>query len=553
MVAAIASAQSMVYLEQSETLNFDEQRLPDAQILKGNVRFRHEDALMFCDSAYFYEKTNSLDAFGHVRMIQGDTLFGYGDVLYYNGNTKLARLRKHVRLVHKATTLRTDSLNYDRARDIAYYFRGGTIEDSLNVLKSVWGQYIPSTKQATFRHEVQLTNPNFILTSDTLLYNTETKIANLVSPTSIVYEEETTILSSNGWYNTETEHSLLLDRSHVIHQDGKTMTGDSIFYDKHIGFGRIIGNMEVVDSAQHVTLYGNYGEVYEENEQELSHGFATDSALMVDWSDEDSYMYVHADSLFTEQIPFVCAIDSATEVDSAYNRVRAYHGVRVYKEDVQAVCDSMVYRELDSLMVLYTLPVCWSDSNQMSADSIHIQMKNDEVDFIHGMGSAICIQQKTEEYFNQMSGKEMFAYVREGELRQVDVNGNAETVFYPEDEGTGDFIGMNVTESSYVKIFLENQQIHHVLFTTQTTGTLYPLDQIPAGKDRLTGFFWAEQERPLKPGDVFLKPERTPWPGSTVKSAVSVEPTSEEGEGGEEGEKQPKKGNNRMSNRKLTR
>jgi lipopolysaccharide export system protein LptA len=240
------SAQTMVYLERSETLSFDEERIADAQILRGNVVFRHEDALMFCDSAYFYESTNSLDAFGHVRFVQGDTLRGFGDKLFYNGNTKLARLRNHVRLVHgrekeNPTILTTDSLNYDRLAEVAYYFNGGTIRDSLNTLVSIRGNYRPNTSQAVFSKEVVLTNPKFILTSDTLLYNTDTKVADIISPTQIIYEEETDIHSSRGWYNTANEHSMLLDRSIVHHVDGKVMTGDTIFYDKRIGLVKCWG------------------------------------------------------------------------------------------------------------------------------------------------------------------------------------------------------------------------------------------------------------------------------------------------------------------------
>ena len=156
----------MVYLERAENLSFDQERIADAQILKGNVVFRHDDALMYCDSAYFYENTNSLDAFGHVRLVQGDTLEGFGDKLFYNGNTKLARLRRRVKLVHgrvneNPTILTTDSLNYDRAAGIAYYFTGGTVEDSLNTLTSVRGNYRPGTKQAVFSKNVKLVNPNF--------------------------------------------------------------------------------------------------------------------------------------------------------------------------------------------------------------------------------------------------------------------------------------------------------------------------------------------------------------------------------------------------------
>ncbi len=526
----VSRSETMVYLEQSETLNYDEYRLPGAQVLKGNVRFRHEDAVMYCDSAYFYEKSNSLDAFGHVRMVQGDTLFGFGDVLFYNGNTKVARLRRHVRLVHRSTTLTTDSLNYDRANNIAYYYTGGTIADSLNVLTSIWGQYTPPTNQSVFRRDVRLTNPNFVLTADTLMYNTDTKIADLVGPTEIVYEEETTILSSNGWYNTDTEQSLLLDRSRVVHNDGKSMTGDSIFYDKHVGYGRVLGNMALVDSVQKVTLYGNYGEMYEQTDFSESHGFATDSALMVDWSEEDKYGYIHADTLFTEDIAYsYWAVDSV-QIDTTYHRVRAHHRVRAYREDLQLVCDSMVYVGKDSVIYLYTLPICWSDSCQVSADSMRVYLKDGSVDYMQGLGNAIAIKQETDNYFNQMSGKEIWAYVREDELRQVDVNGNAETVFFPKEED-GSYIGMNTTQSSYVKMFLLDQQIDHVLFTTRTTGVLYPLDQIPPGKDRLSAFFWAVAERPMMPGDVFLHPASTPRGGSATISAVE-ESEQDKGPGG---------------------
>ena len=190
------NAQTMVYLERSETLNFDQERIADAQILIGNVLFRHDDALMYCDSAYFYENSNSLDAFGNVRLVQGDTLLGFGDVLYYDGNTKIARLRKHVKLIHgrvdeNPTILTTDSLNYDRQADVAYYFRGGEVKDSLNTLTSIRGKYYPKSKEAVFSQTVKLVNPKFVLTSDTLLYNTETKVTNLVSPTLIIYEKET--------------------------------------------------------------------------------------------------------------------------------------------------------------------------------------------------------------------------------------------------------------------------------------------------------------------------------------------------------------------------
>jgi len=491
----------MVYLERAENLRFDQERIADAQILTGNVKFRHEDVIMYCDSAYFYENTNSLDAFGHVRLEQGDTLKGYSAKMYYDGNTKLARFRTDVVMIHgradeNPTVLTTDSLNYDRAGGIAYYYSGGEVKDSLNTLTSVLGNYRTQTKQAVFSREVRLVNPKFVLTSDTLLYNTENKVADIVSPTDIIYEEETDITSSRGWYNTDNEQSMLLDRSVVHHKDGKWMTGDTIYYDKAIGFGEVIGTMEMRDSSQQATLYGQYGQMWEEN----SRGYATDSALMVDWSDTAHMTYIHADTLFTEELHFT---DSA-RMDSTYRRVRGHYGVRVYRDDMQMVCDSMVYLGSDSTMHLYTQPVCWSENQQISADSIIVFIVNGEVDHAEGFGSALCVMQDTLDYFNQMSGKEVKAYLESGEMKMMDMSGNALTVYYAK-ESDGSFVGLNTTESSFIRMYFEKQKIHHIRFTKETTGILYPMDQIPSGGDRLATFFWADEVRPKDAEDVFRK------------------------------------------------
>ena len=545
---------SLVYLEHSETLSFDEKRLPDAQILRGNVRFRHDSVLMYCDSAYFFEKENSLHAFGHVHMVQGDTLEGFGDLLFYNGNTKIARLRRHVRLIHQETTLTTDSLNYDRKRNIAYYFSGGMIEDSLNTLTSQWGQYTPDNHQAIFRGEVKLLNPKFTLTADTLGYNTESYQSDLVGPTTILYEEETTILSTNGWYNTQSELSMLLDRSQIIHADGMMLTGDTIYYDKAQGYGRCIGNIESVDSTNSMTLYGHKGEVWEKNNR----AYVTDSAMLQDWSDSTAYTYMHADSLWTEEVPYQIytlrerdsiLIDSVLTAqapdtiwsDTTYQQLRAFRNVRIYREDIQAVCDSARYHGRDSLITLYGLPICWSDESQISADQIDIYIKNEDVDYLYGQGNAIAIMQEGMTEFNQMAGKEMYAYVREGDVYLVDVRGNAETVFYPqEDDGT--YVGVNRTQSSFVKVYLNNRQIDHVVFTTSTTGVMIPLDQALESEKQLSGFFWAEMERPHSPEDIFSHPERTNRPVAGTISAASSPDDEEEVEEEEE--------ENRNSNRR---
>lgn len=534
-------APQMVYLEHSETLSFDEKRLPDAQILRGDVRFRHDSALMYCDSAYFFDKENSLHAFGHVHLIQGDSIEGFGDVLYYNGNTKMAKFRKHVKLIHNGTTtLTTDSMNYDRMKDIAYYFSGGMIEDTVNTLTSTWGQYTPKNNQALFSENVKLVQEKFVLTTDTLCYNTETYQADLVSPTTIVYEHETTILSSRGWYNTDTEKSMLLDRSKIIHTDGMTLTGDTIYYDKANGYGKVLGHIESVDSTHQITLYGNKSEMWEHDE----HGYVTDSALLVEWSDSTIYTYMHADTLFTEHIPYqqmhLIAKDSVLVdsvwilpapdtlwIDTTYLQIQAYYNVRIFREDMQAVCDSAHYNGRDSIATLCGDPVCWNEDNQVSADTVRIYIKDGSVDYLHGIGNAIAIKQESGTEYNQLAGKEMFAYVRDNDVYRVDVHGNAETVFYPQEED-GTYMGVNRTQSSFVKLYLENRQIERILFTSATTGVMIPMDQATDEDKFLVTFFWADQERPRKPGDVFFHPTRTPRPDASAISASAEDEEDEE-------------------------
>lgn len=531
---------SLVYLEHSQTLSFDEQRLPDAQILRGDVRFRHDSVIMYCDSAYFFEKENSLHAFGHVHMVQGDTLEGFGDVLFYNGNTKLARLRRHVRLIHQKTTLTTDSLNYDRKKNIAYYFSGGMIEDSLNTLTSRWGQYTPDNHQAIFRDEVKLVNPKFVLTADTLGYNTETYQSDIVGPTTILYDEETTILSTNGWYNTQTELSMLLDRSRIIHVDGITLTGDTIYYDKANGYGRSLGNIESTDSTNHMTLYGNVSEVWEDG----GRGYVTDSAMLLDWSDSTAFTYMHADTLWTEEISYPIftlkmrdslLVDSVMVAqnpdtiwrDTTYQQLRAFWHVRVFRNDIQAVCDSARYHGRDSLLTLFGMPICWNEDNQMSADQIDIYFKNETVDYMHGVGNALAVKREGFSEFNQLAGKEMLAYVKDGDVYLVDVKGNAETIFYPR-EDDGSYVGVNRTQSSFVKMYMQNRQIDHVVFTTATTGVMIPIDQALPEETKLSGFFWAEAERPLRPTDIFLYPPRTERPSAVAISASADDEEEEE-------------------------
>lgn len=478
----------IIYLENADLVTFDQITRPDVQILNGNVKFRHDDAIMTCDSAYFYKNSNSLDAFSNVKIVQGDTLFVYGNKLYYNGDTRLARLRGKARLINRNTVLTTDSLNYDRNTELAYYFTGGKIVDAENTLTSVWGQYSTSTEDALFKQKVKLVNKNFTMDADTLKYNTHTHIADLVGETHIVYHDETNIYTDNGWYNTQTERSMLLDRSYLIDKDGKSLTGDTVFYDKVAKYGEIFGKAILNDTVNKSTLYGNY--VYYSEDREL--GIATDSALLVDWSDALKHMYIHADTLKTFK-------------DSIYNEAIAWRGVRFYREDVQGLADSLVYSSRDSIIHLTNEPVVWQENQQFSAEEIRILTENQTVKEVHLERSALSVEQADWRYFNQLSGKEIIAYVDSSELRRVHVNGNAETIYFIQEEKERKWIGANRTESSYVNIYIKDKKADRIVLTPSSSGEFHPIHMIENEFVYLPHFFWMDAHRPKQPEDVFLR------------------------------------------------
>lgn len=477
----------IIYMENADLISFNQLLRPDVQILNGNVRFRHDDAVMTCDSAYFYRNSNSMDAFSNVKIVQGDTLFVYGDKLYYDGNTKLARLRGRVWMINRNTTLTTDSLNYDRNTQLAYYFTGGKIVDPENTLTSVWGQYSTRTEDALFSDSVKLVNENFVMDADTLTYNTKSHIANLVGETHIVYQDETDIFTNKGWYNTQSERSMLLNRSFLFNKEGKSLTGDTVFYDKAVKYGEVFGNAILKDTVQKSTLFGNY--VYYNEEKEL--GIATDSALLVDWSNED-YMYIHADTLKTFK-------------DSIYNEALAWRNVRFFREDIQGLADSLIYSSRDSIMHLINEPIVWQEKQQYSSEKISILTKNKKVYQVQLEQAAMVTEKVDSSYFNQISGKDIIAHIDSNQIRRVDVNGNAETIYFIREEADSILIGANRTESSFVVIHFKDKKIDRIVLTPSSSGEFHPIIKLTDEFIYLTNFFWLEEHRPLTKDDVFLR------------------------------------------------
>lgn len=478
-----------VYLLHSDILKFNKELNPDAQILVGNVKFRHDSVYMDCDSAYFYEAKNSFEAFGNIKMQQGDTLFIYGDWLFYDGNSQIAMLRENVRMINRETVLTTDSFNYDRVFNLGYFFDGGTLTDADNVLTSDWGEYSPATKDAVFNYDVKLVNPKFTLTSDTLRYNSQTKIANIVGPSEIV-SEANHIYSELGFYNTVTGKANLLNRS-VLTNGAKKLVGDSLFYDRNQGYGEAFRDVVMTDTENKSILTGEYGYYNELRGDAL----VTDSAVAINYSQNNDSLYMHGDTLKM--------VTYNINTDSVYRKMFVYYKVRIYKSDMQGVCDSLVFNSQDSCMTMYRDPIVWNGSQQLFGEEIRAYMNDSTIDWAHIVNQAMSIEKIDSVHYNQVSGKEMKAYFKNGDLNNLDVIGNVRVGYYPMDSDSS-LISFVSAETSLMNLYLKQRKVEKIKMSPQTDGTTYPLLQIPADKLYLPSFAWFDYIRPLDKNDIFV-------------------------------------------------
>lgn len=477
-----------VYLVHADNLHYNQYQDNGAQVLHGNVHFRHVGANLYCDSAHFYEQTNSFEAWGHVKMLQGDTLKLFSDYAYYDGNDQLAQARRNVILKHRKSTLYTDSLDYDRLYNFGNFFEGGKLVDGKSTLTSDWGEYHTDTKMAMFYYDVRLKDQKMFLTTDSLYYDTRTSTAHIVGPSRIL-SGSSEIYSEDGYYNTRTEHSELFGRS-VVKDQGKTLIGDSVYHNAQDGTNYAYRNVILTDSVNKNMLTGDYCEYNDST----GYAMATKRAVVVDFSQKDS-LFIHADTfkIFTFN----------NKTDSVYRKIHAYNKVRAYRVDVQAVCDSMVYSSLDSCMTMYKDPIVWNVNQQLFGEEIKVYMNDSTIDWAHVIGQAFSVEQMPDTvHFNQVSSKEMKAFFEKGQIRESQAIDNVLIVYYPVDDSDSTLIGLNYTETPLLKMFLENRKLKRI-WMQKPKGTLYPMTQIPPEKYFLPGYAWFDYVRPLDKDDIF--------------------------------------------------
>lgn len=491
---------SYVHMLHADVTRFDEAVNPDAWILVGDVCFRRDSMYMYCDSAHYYQKKNAFQAFGNVKMEQGDTLFLFGDYLDFDGNTNLARVRDNVRLIDHTTVLETDSLDFDRNINLGYFFKYGTLSDGESLLSSYYGEYDINTKEAFFQYDVSLENPKFRMLSDTLRYNTESKYATILGPTNM-YSGGSEVYSERGRYNTSTRQAFLLDRS-VLYNNKKNVTADSIFYDIAHGYSEIFGNIVFKDTINRNMLRGEYAYMNEI----VDSAYITDRAMVVDFSQKDS-LFMHADTIW--------AVSYNLDTDSLYRMIKAHKRVRAWGKEMQAVCDSLVFDSRDTCMTMYKDPILWNNGIQLLGEEVKVYMDSSSIDWVHIMRQTLYAEQMDTLNYNQIKGQEMKFFFTEGKISEMQIIGSVQIVFYPLDSDSS-YVGMNTTVAGKAVAYLKDGQVDKVVVPKEAKGVFYPMSQRPHDKRYLDNFVWFDYVRPQSKEDIFN------WRGKAAGTTLKV-------------------------------
>lgn len=467
-------------------LVFDKALGIDARRLIGDVQWESEGAIMRCDSAYMYTDKN-IEAFNHISIIKGDSVFIYGDSLRYDASTKLAHLKGNVRCIEKDMTLTTSILTYDVKNSVASYYNGGTIVNKENTLTSKNGHYYSGTKDLTFHYDVVLTNPDYIIKSDTLKYNTINKTAYFIGP-SIITSKENYIYCENGWYDTKKEVCRFSKNAEIIYKNQK-LQGDSMFYDRLKGYGRVTKNVRIIDTTHQSFIVGNFAEHYQKGNRAI----VTGNAIYGRTINKDT-LFLSADTLFYSQ------------PDSLHSYVRAFKQVKIFKTNLQGFCDSLTYLVHDSLMTMYNSPILWTYNGQVTAKLIKLTAGQSGANHFELINKAILIQKADsldDNKFNQIEGKHIEGFIVKDTIKKLNVSGNAQIIYYVKQKKS--LKGVNKTMCSDLTVWFNNDGVDRATFRNKPESTVYPLAEVNDKELRLKYFVWLDNKRPKKKNDILIR------------------------------------------------
>lgn len=457
----------------------------NAKAIVGNVKLQQGDVFMYCDSVYLYAEENNFKAFGNVHLVKGDSIEVYSDTLYHFGNQKLSKFRGNVVMNDQSMKLYTDSLNYDMLINQAYYMNGGRIIDSASTLVSKIGRYFTNREVFYFQDSVVVSNDKMVLNTDILEYHSKSNMAYFEGPTTMV-SDTNHVYAEHGWYDMGKEFGHINKNVRYTNQH-QTLDCDTLIYHKKDMYAEAFSNVVLRSLKDSAVLTSNYVFYNEANQSAI----ATDSATMIQISASDT-TYLHADTLRSY-------IDTASGIRNIFG----YYHVQLFGNSVQMRCDSIAFSFADSTVRLFGQPVIWSDSSQLKALNIQFRIVDNELKEVYLKENAIIISQNDSLHYNQIKGFEITGFLELQKLKKAVVNRRSETIYYLEDENTGELSGMNKTRCRQMNIYFKNGLAERVVWLSEPVGQVLPMEQLNGANMYFNEFEWLDFLRPQNRFDIY--------------------------------------------------
>uniref|UniRef100_UPI004047BED7 OstA-like protein n=1 Tax=Algoriphagus sp. TaxID=1872435 RepID=UPI004047BED7 len=449
--------------------------------LMGNVKMKHQNSLISCDSAHFFREENRAQLYGRVQITDEidpvTTTSGYAE---YDGATKIAKLRKNVVFTNQETILYTEYLDYNREINVATYFEGGKVVDSVNVLTSEIGTYEINIERINFQQNVVLVNPDYTLKTEELIYLTIPKTAQTPGLTNLISKDGNLLDAQKGsFYDTQAKQFKFFEG--LVETEKSRVKADELFYDEVKGYYEGKKDVRVLNKERKLEVFGDLGTYWELEKYSQVNG----NAIVRKYFETDT-LFLAADTLISRD----------SESDTA-RYLLAFHQVKLVKSDLSGRADSLVYQFSDSTIHLYNDPVFWNRASQISADSMSFFLVNENLDRVLMKNKAFAVLTDTLMNFNQMKGRRMTGYFNSGQLSKLEITGNGESLYYAL-EGDTLTQGINRILSATITLSFDEGVVKKSNFGVRPDGKFIPVQDLDEKGSRLEGFRWRGEEKPIR-------------------------------------------------------
>lgn len=453
--------------------------------LVGNVKLRHKNNLIDCDSAVIYAN-NNIDAFGHVVIRKNSQTKVQGDILHYISLQKIALLNGNVIMTDKKSKLYTQDMTYDLNNDIGYYMQGGKMINDKSEITSQYGSFYTKTSQVLFRQNVYVNHPKYKLTSDSLVY--DTKLKRSIFKTSTKIENDSGYIWCNqGWHDEEKNQSTFGQGTYIYNSPHWMLT-DSIFYDKKNGKSFIYKTFEYHDTAMKVHVFGDSAIMYNDNKDIT----AFKRPILILESSDNKPTFVKGEILDVKTLK------------NGDRVMTAIKNVRMYNLDFQGIGDTMKYYSSDSSMYMTKNAYLWKDEYQISGNKIYCYFENRKPKKMNVFQSAFLVMQEKDakSHYNQVSSDTNYIYFKAGKLDFMYAFGNAKSIYYAKEDGKIGYIGLNNSESHSLKMVYDSAEPKEITFYQKPKANFIPVKEINDTNRFLTNFVWKDMVRPKSKDDL---------------------------------------------------